>query len=128
MILDAQHDPLMSNVAEVMARQQVQSILIVPLIVREEVIGTIGFDVLHAPRAFTPDEIDLARTVANLVAIRLEQARLFDAEREARLLAQRHARAPSHPMRSISPARWLTWSPSGWSRRACSTLNVRLAC
>ena len=91
MILDAQHDPLMSNVHEVMARQQVQSILIVPLIVREEVIGTIGFDVLHAPRAFTPDEIDLARTVANLVAIRLEQARLFEAEREARLLAQRHA-------------------------------------
>ncbi len=91
MILDAQHDPLMSNVYEVMARQQVQSILLVPLIVREEVIGTIGFDVLHAPRAFTPDEIDLARTVANLVAIRLEQARLFEAEREARLLAQRHA-------------------------------------
>jgi PAS domain S-box-containing protein len=91
MILDAQHDPLMSNVHEVMMRQQVQSILLVPLIVREEVIGTIGFDVLQAPRAFTPDEIDLARTVANLVAIRLEQARLFEAEREARLLAQRHA-------------------------------------
>ena len=91
MILDAQHDPLMNNVHEVMVRQQVQSILLVPLIVREEVIGTIGVDVLHAPRAFTPDEIDLARTVANLVGIRLEQARLFEAEREARLLAQRHA-------------------------------------
>jgi PAS domain S-box-containing protein len=91
MIMDAQHDPLMGNVVNVMARQQVQSILIVPLIVREEVIGTIGFDVLRAPRTFTSDEIDLARTVANLVAIRLEQARLFDAEREARLLTQRHA-------------------------------------
>jgi PAS domain S-box-containing protein len=91
MIMDAQHDSLLSNVREVMVRQQVQSILLVPLIVREEVIGTIGLDVLHTPRAFTPDEIDLACTVANLVAIRLEQARLFEAEREARLLAQRHA-------------------------------------
>lgn len=90
MILDAQHDPLMSNVLEFMLRQQIQSILIVPLIVREEVVGTIGLDALHALRAFTPDEIDLASTVANLVAVRLEQARLFEAEREARLLAQRH--------------------------------------
>lgn len=91
MILDAQRDPLMSSARELMLRQHVQSILLVPLIVRDEVIGTIGFDVLHAQRAFTPDEIDLARTVANLVAIRLEQARLFEAEREARLLAQQHA-------------------------------------
>jgi GAF domain-containing protein len=55
------------------------------------VIGTIGFDVLHAPRAFSEEEIDLAQTVANLVAVRIEQARLFEAERVARQQAQRHA-------------------------------------
>jgi NtrC-family two-component system sensor histidine kinase KinB len=91
MVLDAQHDPLMSNVQDTMARQQVQSILLVPLLVRDEVIGTIGVDVLHAPRTFAEDEIDLAQTVANLVAVRIEQARLFDAERIARQQAQRHA-------------------------------------
>jgi PAS domain S-box-containing protein len=90
MVLDAQHDPLLSNVQHMMKRQQVQSILLVPLIVRDEVIGTIGVDVLHAPRAFSEEEIDLAQTVANLVAVRIEQARLFEAERLARQQAQRH--------------------------------------
>lgn len=91
LVLDAQHDPLLSNVQRIMERQQVQSILLVPLIVRDEVIGTIGFDVLHTPRSFSEEEIDLAQTVANLVAVRLEQARLFEAERVARQQAQRHA-------------------------------------
>ena len=90
MVLDAQHDPLMSHVQPILERQQVQSILLVPLIVRDEVIGTIGVDVLHAPRALSDEEIDLAQTVANLVAVRLEQARLFEAERVARQQAQRH--------------------------------------
>jgi GAF domain-containing protein len=61
MVLDAQHDPLMSHVQPIMERQQVQSVLLVPLIVRDEVIGTIGVDVLHAPRVFSEEEIDLAR-------------------------------------------------------------------
>ena len=91
MILDARHDPLLSNVQDVMVRQRIQSLLLVPLIVRNEVIGTIGFDALHAPRVFTQEEIELAQTVANLVAVRIEQARLFDAERAARRQAQRHA-------------------------------------
>ncbi len=90
MVLDAQHDPLMSHVQQIMERQQVQSILLVPLIVRNAVIGTIGADVLHAPRVLSDEEIDLAQTVANLVAVRLEQARLFEAERVARQQAQRH--------------------------------------
>jgi NtrC-family two-component system sensor histidine kinase KinB len=91
LILDAQHDLLMSPVWHIMELRQVQSILLVPLIVRDEVIGTIGFDALHAPRTYSDDEIDLAQTVANLVAVRLEQARLFDAERVVRREAQRHA-------------------------------------
>jgi two-component system, NtrC family, sensor histidine kinase KinB len=91
MIMDAQHDPLLSNVWDLMKRQQVQSILLVPLIVRDEVIGTIGLDVLHVPRTFSEEEVDLAQTVANLVAVRIEQARLFEAERAARQQAQRHA-------------------------------------
>ena len=68
-----------------------QATVLVPLVVRDEVIGTIGFDVLHTQRTFSEEEIDLAQTVANLVAVRIEQARLFDAERLARQQAQRHA-------------------------------------
>ncbi len=91
LVLDAQHDPLMSHVRHIMELRQVQSILLVPLIVRDEVLGTIGVDTISGPRIFSEEDIDLAQTVANLVAARIEQARLFEAERVARQQAQRHA-------------------------------------
>jgi diguanylate cyclase (GGDEF)-like protein len=75
---DAQHDPLLENIREIMILRQVFSILIVPLVVREEVIGTIGFDAIGAKRIFTNEEIGLAETIANLMAVRIEQARLLE--------------------------------------------------
>ena len=88
---DAQNDPLMANVRDLMIQRRVQSVLLVPLIIRGDVMGTLGFDAIEAPRKFTPEEIELAQTVANLLASRIEQARLFDAERIVRQHAQRYA-------------------------------------
>jgi len=90
-ILDAQNDPLMSNIREIMFQRGVRSILLVPLIIRDEVIGTIGCDEIESQRQFISEEIGLAQTVANLVALRIEQSRLFEAERIARQQAQQHA-------------------------------------
>jgi PAS domain S-box-containing protein len=87
-IVDAQNDPLLANVRDVMIQRHVQSILLVPLIVRDEIIGTLGCDAVARPHHFMPDEIDLVQTVANLLAVRLEQARLFEAERQHRVLAE----------------------------------------
>jgi PAS domain S-box-containing protein len=88
-IADAQRDPLLADIHDLMVRQRVQAVLLVPLIVRDKVSGTIGFDAIDMPRAFTEEETSLAQTVANLVAVRIEQARLFDAERAARQEVQR---------------------------------------
>ena len=88
---DAQNDPLLSSIHEVMVQRCVRSILIVPLIVRGEVIGTIGCDALGTLRKFTVEEIKLAETVANLAAVRIEQARLFEAESAARREAEQNA-------------------------------------
>jgi signal transduction histidine kinase len=85
---DAQHDPRLANLHDLMRQRQVQSFLLVPLIVQGEVIGTFGCDTVDEPRRFTQEDIDLALTVANLVAVRLEQARLFEAERDQRRLAE----------------------------------------
>jgi len=90
-IADAQNDPIMSNIRVIMAQQHIQSILLAPLIVRDRVIGTIGCDAIEAPRHFSSEEIALAQTVANLVALRIEQARLFESEYITRKQAQRHA-------------------------------------
>jgi PAS domain S-box-containing protein len=88
MIADAQTDPRLAGIHEVMAQRQVASILIVPLLVRDQVIGTIGCDAIGATRHFSADEVTLAQTVANLVAARIENTRLYEAEQRRRQEAE----------------------------------------
>lgn len=78
-IYDAQSDPLMENVRDLMIARSVKSILIVPLLLHEQVIGTVGCDILDEQRHFSPDEIELAVTVANLISSRIYQAELLEA-------------------------------------------------
>ncbi|MBW6472276.1 MAG: sensor domain-containing diguanylate cyclase [Anaerolineaceae bacterium] len=78
----AQEDPILKAVKHLMVRQKILSILIVPLIVAGEVIGTIGCDITTQNRKLTPEEISLAEILANLVAGRIEQARLLKVEKK----------------------------------------------
>jgi len=79
---------MLASIRDLMQERQVKSILLVPLIARGEVVGTFGCDAIGEPHRFTQEDIDLATTVANLIAVRLEQARLFEAERDQRQLAE----------------------------------------
>jgi diguanylate cyclase (GGDEF)-like protein len=90
-VLDAGNDPLLKFQRSILEQRQVQSILLVPLVLRGEVIGSISCEVVGKPYAFNQEEIHLAETIANLAAIRLEQARLFDSESLARQEAEMHA-------------------------------------
>ena len=90
-IEDAQHDPLTSSMWDMLAQRDVHSMLIVPIVARDLAVGTITCNAIKAPRRFSSDEIGLAQTVANLAAVRIEQARLFEAERIARHQAQQRA-------------------------------------
>ena len=83
-IFDAQSDPLLANLRDIMIQRRVRSLLIVPFIVRDEIIGTVGADAIEFPRYFTAADMELAQTIANLLAARIEQARLLDAERRRR--------------------------------------------
>jgi len=87
-IIDARNDPLTAAIRDVVELRNIQSILIVPLVVKGTVIGTIGLDALETPRIFTPEEIDLAGTIANQVAIAIENSRLFAAEARRRREAE----------------------------------------
>jgi GAF domain-containing protein len=87
-ILDAHHDPLTASIRDTVEARNIQSILIVPLIVKGTVIGTIGLDAIDAPRTFSHDEIDLAQTIANQAAAAIENARLFSAEARRRREAE----------------------------------------
>jgi signal transduction histidine kinase len=76
-IEDAQHDPLLANLWETMRQRDVQSILIVPLLVKGAVVGTIGLDVTTGKRVFTAEEIGLAQTTANQISVAMDNARLY---------------------------------------------------
>ena len=65
-----------------------RSMLVVPMISGDTVIGTLELAYKAKERRFTPTEISLCQTLANQAAAALENARLFQAEREQRTLAE----------------------------------------
>jgi serine phosphatase RsbU (regulator of sigma subunit) len=76
-IADIEHDPRTRPIKALATQLQMRSVLIVPLISRGKAIGAIGLNSQATGRVFSPDELELCRTVAAQAAIALENARLF---------------------------------------------------
>jgi signal transduction histidine kinase len=77
-VKDAQHDPRMEKVWDIMKQRRTRSIMIVPIIIEDEVIGTIGLDAVSGPRDFTRQEQWLAETIAHHAAIAIQNARQYE--------------------------------------------------
>lgn len=77
-IADAYHDQRSGPIRELMRRMGMYSLLIVPLISRGRAVGAIGLNSRQPDRRYTPEELELCRTIAAQVAIALENARLFE--------------------------------------------------
>ncbi|MBI4630980.1 MAG: GAF domain-containing protein, partial [Chloroflexi bacterium] len=54
-----------------------QAMLIVPMINKDRVVGSLGLDVIHQPRTFSQNEIELCKSLANQAATAWENARLL---------------------------------------------------
>ncbi len=78
---DAQHDPAMEAVWNVMRSLNIQSILIVPLINQGQVIGSFSLDITGRHRQFSCSEIEIVQTIASQLAMAIKNARLLEAER-----------------------------------------------
>jgi diguanylate cyclase (GGDEF)-like protein len=84
-IKDALKDPIMKNVKDTLAPLDVRSILILPVIFRDEVIGTLLLRTIRSDRPFTQREIKLCTSIANASANAIYNAFLYDKlEREKR--------------------------------------------
>lgn len=86
-IADAQHDPRMEAIHEVMRQRGTVSMLILPLMARGQVVGTLGLAAVER-REFSGEEIDLAANAAAAAAQSLENARLYQSEQRRRLEAE----------------------------------------
>ncbi|MDQ7028696.1 MAG: GAF domain-containing protein [Ardenticatenia bacterium] len=80
-IADAQHDPRLEPVRDLMRRRGTLSLLLIPFVIGQHVVGTLGVDmVVH--HTFTEDEITLAGHVAAQVSQMLERLNLLANMRE----------------------------------------------
>jgi signal transduction histidine kinase/ActR/RegA family two-component response regulator len=76
-IYDAFHDKLLEPVREFSVELGIKSLLLAPIVVRDEVIGTLGADATTSPHQFTEREISLVEAVANQLSIAIENIRLY---------------------------------------------------
>jgi diguanylate cyclase (GGDEF)-like protein len=77
-IKDAQKDPLMEKVREIISPIGIRSIIVIPVIFRDEVIGTLLLRTSRAGRAFTSREIKLCSALANASSNALHNAFLYE--------------------------------------------------
>ncbi len=77
-IKDAQKDPLMKDVKEIIAPIGIRSIVIIPINFRDELIGTLLLRTSKRRRSFTKKEIDLCIALANASANALYNAMLYE--------------------------------------------------
>ncbi len=72
---DAQTDPQLAPIHDLMRRRGIVSLLVLPLLVEGEVVGSLGLDAIEH-RPFSAEEVDLAQRVAEQVAGVLARTRL----------------------------------------------------
>lgn len=102
-ISDAQNTPLQDEATrQVMRDRNTHCLMIIPLLARGEVIGSIGPDTDDPGRVFTPEEVRLAETIASQMAGAIENARLFNQAQEALAIAEAANVAKSSFLSNIS--------------------------
>ncbi len=75
---DTEAEPLLDPIRTSLRSLNVKSMLLVPMIAQEAVLGSIGLDVVGKKREFTTPEIELALTIANQIAVAIQNARLYE--------------------------------------------------
>ncbi|MFW6098179.1 MAG: hybrid sensor histidine kinase/response regulator, partial [Chloroflexota bacterium] len=84
---DVQHDPRLASIHDLMRRRGVASMIVLPIQVNGEAVGTMGLDT-ETRRNFAQGELELAMTAMTAVGQVLERARLYEAaEAQERLAA-----------------------------------------
>lgn len=73
-----------------------RSVLAVPLVSRNRILGAISFMITDSDRRYTSDDLPLAREFARRAAAAADNARLYEAERAARAEAERLRQTAEH--------------------------------
>ncbi len=102
LVHDAQFDAELAG-RQSIVMQGMRSILAVPLQTRETVLGLIYVDTQDLIRPFGEEDLNLLTVMANVAAMRIEQARLAEIEEQERLMARELSQA-AEIQRGLLPA------------------------
>lgn len=75
---DVPNDPYLAEFRSFNTTETIKSTLQAPMIIRGETVGWIGADAVREHREFTQREIDLARAMADQIAITIQNRRLLE--------------------------------------------------
>jgi signal transduction histidine kinase len=98
---NAMENPLTASAHEVLRQRGVRSIVILPLVVGNEVIGTVGLDVVEEGVELTETQLRLAETIVSQAASAVQRARLFD-QTDTALKAQARLSAELRTVAEVS--------------------------
>lgn len=79
---DAQNNPRTAPVHQMFREQGIETVVLLPLVVNDEVLGTIGLDILDQ-RSFDLDTLQLAETIVYQAAVAIQNAQLFEQSQAA---------------------------------------------
>ena len=77
-IEDARNDPRISVLHDEFRRRQIQSVAILPLVARNQVIGTVGLDLYEDSEPFNDEQMRLAETIVLQATSAIQSIRLFE--------------------------------------------------
>lgn len=80
-ITDAQRDPRIAPMHDLLRERNIRTHVLLPLIVADEVIGTVSLGIAEESVEFTDDHLRLAETVIFQAATAIQTARLFEETR-----------------------------------------------
>jgi GAF domain-containing protein len=83
---DVSNSTQLGEVGKNAARYGIKSMLLVPIVNKDKVVGTFGVDSITDHRQFTEEEIEFSRVLASQVAFALERAALFRTVEQRRKL------------------------------------------
>lgn len=77
-IPDARSDAEIRYDGEIEEMRQIQSAIVAPLIVQEQVIGVMALDNTLSKNAFTENDLHILKNIASLASLAIQNARLFE--------------------------------------------------
>jgi signal transduction histidine kinase/DNA-binding response OmpR family regulator len=80
---DAQNAEITYQIHEMLRERRIETLVILPLLVGNEVIGTLGLDILEKGRTLSENEMRLAEAIVIQSATAIQNARLFKQTQEA---------------------------------------------